>query len=68
MLTDSRDKAFSDPHPVLEATYKGKKFIYAVLDSRIAKRLGLDEESCRFEQTIADNGDIILRLKRKSAA
>lgn len=65
--TDSRDLGFSDPQPVIEVTHKGKKRTYAVIDYDLAFRLGLNEETDRFEQAIGDDGELVLKLKRKGA-
>jgi hypothetical protein len=64
MTTESSHLEFSEPHPVIEATYKGRKITYAVIDPSIAERLSLDEESCRFRQSITENG-VIFQLVRR---
>lgn len=67
MTTEPSHLGFSDPQPVIEVTHKGKKRTYAVIDPAIAERLGLDEETCRFEQSITEHG-VIFKLVRKGAA
>ena len=68
MTTNPTDIDFSEPHLVIETQRRGKKYIFVVLDNDIAKRLGVTEDDTRFSQTIADNGDVILKLVRRPTA